>query len=83
MAFTHTIIAHFPSHTEAETVVRELQRQGFDMQKLSKVQTPWFGDSIGINLAWRFLLDGSERIFFVGIDLLASPQELVELGLVR
>ena len=35
MAFTHTIVAHFPSHTEAETVVRGLQRQGFDMQKLS------------------------------------------------
>jgi hypothetical protein len=26
MAFTHTIVAHFPSHTEAETVVRELQQ---------------------------------------------------------
>lgn len=37
MAFTHTIVAHFPSHTEAETVVRELQQQGFDMQKLSIV----------------------------------------------
>jgi uncharacterized membrane protein len=37
MTFTHTIVAHFPSHTEAETVVRELQRQGFDMQKLSIV----------------------------------------------
>jgi uncharacterized membrane protein len=35
MEFTHTIVAHFPSHTEAETVVRELQQQGFDMQKLS------------------------------------------------
>lgn len=48
-----------------------------------KVQTPWFGDSVGINLAWRFLLDREDRIFFVGIDLLASPQELVNLGLVR
>ncbi len=37
MTSTHTIVAHFPSHTEAETVVRELQRQGFDMQKLSIV----------------------------------------------
>jgi hypothetical protein len=41
------------------------------------------GDSVGINLAWRFLLDREDKIFFVGIDLLASPQELVELGLVR
>ena len=37
MTYTHTIVAHFPSHTEAETVVRELQQQGFDMQKLSIV----------------------------------------------
>ena len=37
MTFTHTIVAHFPSHSEAETVVRELQQQGFDMQKLSIV----------------------------------------------
>ena len=33
MTYSHTIVAHFPSHTEAETAVRELQRQGFDMQK--------------------------------------------------
>jgi uncharacterized membrane protein len=31
----HTIIGHFPSHTEAERAVLELQREGFDMQKLS------------------------------------------------
>ena len=37
MTYSHTIVAHFPSHTEAETAVRELQRQGFDMQKLSIV----------------------------------------------
>jgi predicted nucleic acid-binding Zn ribbon protein len=32
---THTIVAHFPSHVEAEMVVLELQKEGFDMQKLS------------------------------------------------
>ena len=32
---THTIISHFPSHTEAERAVLELQKKGFDMQKLS------------------------------------------------
>jgi uncharacterized membrane protein len=32
---THTIVAHFPSHVEAERVVLELQKEGFDMQKLS------------------------------------------------
>jgi uncharacterized membrane protein len=32
---THTIIGHFPSHAEAERVVLELQKEGFDMQRLS------------------------------------------------
>lgn len=67
-----------------EQGVSEPADGGFTQIKVTgKVQTPWFGDSVGINLAWRFLLDGEDRIFFVGIDLLASPQELVELGLVR
>ncbi len=35
MTYTHTVVAHFPSHTEAERVVLELQKLGFDMQKLS------------------------------------------------
>jgi uncharacterized membrane protein len=35
MTFTHTVVAHFPSHIGAETVVRELQEEGFDMRKLS------------------------------------------------
>lgn len=48
-----------------------------------KVQTPWFGDSVGINLAWRFLLNPQGKIFFVVIDLLASPQELLNLGFVQ
>ncbi|MEA5571135.1 orange carotenoid protein N-terminal domain-containing protein [Calothrix sp. UHCC 0171] len=48
-----------------------------------KVQTPWFGESLGINLAWRFLLNPQGKIFFVGIDVLASPQELMNLGFVR
>jgi Orange carotenoid protein, N-terminal len=67
-----------------ERGVSEPADGGFTQIKVTgKVQTPWFGDSVGINLAWRFLLDGENKIFFVGIDLLASPQELVELGLVR
>jgi Orange carotenoid protein, N-terminal/Nuclear transport factor 2 (NTF2) domain len=64
--------------------VSEPAEDGFTQIKVTgKVQTPWFGDRVGIDLAWRFLLDGEDRIFFVGIDLLASPQELVNLGLVR
>jgi uncharacterized membrane protein len=35
MTNTHTIVANFPSHTEAERVVIELQNKGFDVQKLS------------------------------------------------
>jgi uncharacterized membrane protein len=35
MAYPHTIVGSFPSHAEAERVVLELQKEGFDMQKLS------------------------------------------------
>ena len=35
MAYTHTIVGHFPSHAEAERVVLDLQKEGFDLQKLS------------------------------------------------
>jgi Orange carotenoid protein, N-terminal/Nuclear transport factor 2 (NTF2) domain len=93
--FQEPIVGHQPildyMHQECyglkllpEQGVSEPAEKGFTQIKVTgKVQTPWFGDSVGINLAWRFLLDGENKIFFVGIDLLASPQELVELGLVR
>jgi len=42
-----------------------------------KVQTPWFGAGIGMNVAWRFLLNPEGKIYFVAIDLLASPAELL------
>jgi uncharacterized membrane protein len=35
MSDKHSIVASFPSHTEAEHVVLELQKEGVDMQKLS------------------------------------------------
>jgi uncharacterized membrane protein len=35
MAYPHTVIGQFPSHTEAERVVLELEKEGFDLQKLS------------------------------------------------
>jgi hypothetical protein len=44
-----------------------------------KVQTPWFGNSVGMNIAWRFLLNSQSQIVFVAIDLLASPKELLNL----
>ncbi len=50
---------------------------------MGKVQTPWFGGSVVINVAWRFLLNPEGKIFFVAIDVLASAQELLNLGLVR
>lgn len=45
-----------------------------------RVQTPWFGAGIGMNVAWRFLLNPEGKIYFVAIDLLASPAELLKFG---
>mgnify|MGYP001819116596 CR=1 FL=1 len=57
---------------------------GFTQIKVTgKVQTPWFGSSVVINVAWRFLLNPEGKIFFVGIDVLASAQEMLNWGLVR
>ncbi|GAB4386139.1 MAG: orange carotenoid protein N-terminal domain-containing protein [Elainellaceae cyanobacterium] len=57
---------------------------GFTQIKVTgKVETPWVGADMSINLAWRFLLDPQGTIFFVGIDVLDSPQELLNLGLAR
>jgi Orange carotenoid protein, N-terminal/Nuclear transport factor 2 (NTF2) domain len=67
-----------------ESGISEPADNGFTQVRVTgKVQTPWFGNSVGINLAWRFLLNPEAQIFFVGIDILASPQKLVELGLVQ
>ncbi len=43
------------------------------------VQTPWFGVNVGMNISWRFLINPQDKIFFVAIDMLASPQELLNL----
>jgi hypothetical protein len=54
---------------------------GFNQIKVTgKVETPWFGREVGMNVAWRFLLDENSKIYFVAIDLLASPDELLKLG---
>jgi hypothetical protein len=67
-----------------ERGVSEPAEGGFTQIKVTgKVQTPWFGSGVSINLAWRFLLNPEGQIFFVAIDLLASAQELLNLGLVR
>jgi hypothetical protein len=67
-----------------ERGISEPAAGGFTQIKVTgQVQTPWAGDSVGINLAWRFLLNPQGKIFFVAIDVLASPQELLNLGLVK
>jgi hypothetical protein len=63
-----------------ERGVIESVDDGFTQIKVTgKVQTPWFGAAVGMNIAWRFLLDAQGKIFFVAIDLLASPKELLNL----
>jgi hypothetical protein len=58
----------------------ESMEEGYTSIKVTgKVQTPWFGSSVGMNIAWQFLLDTQDKIFFVAVDLLASPKELLNL----
>ncbi len=63
-----------------ERGVAEAPEDGYTAIKITgKCQTPWFGASVGMNIAWRFLLNPEGKIFFVAIDLLASPKELLNL----
>jgi hypothetical protein len=63
-----------------ERGVSEPADEGYTQIKITgKVQTPWFGGKVGMDIAWRFLLNPENKIFFVAIDLLASPKELVNL----
>ncbi|MBA3923811.1 MAG: orange carotenoid-binding protein [Nostocaceae cyanobacterium] len=63
-----------------ERGVTEPADDGYTQVKVTgKVQTPWFGAAVGMNMAWRFLLNPEGKIFFVAIDLLASPKELLNL----
>ena len=63
-----------------ERGVVEPAQDGYTQIKVTgTVQTPWFGAGVGMNMAWRFLLGPDNKIFFVGIDLLASPKELLNL----
>jgi hypothetical protein len=64
-----------------ERGISEPADDGFVQIKVTgKVQTPWFGGGVGMNMAWRFLLGPDGKIFFVAIDLLASPKELLNLS---
>lgn len=63
-----------------ERGVAEAAEDGYTQIKVTgKCQTPWFGANVGMNIAWRFLLNPDGKIFFVAIDLLASPKELLNL----
>lgn len=63
-----------------ERGIVEPAEDGYTQIKVTgKVQTPWFGAAVGMNMAWRFLLNPENKIFFVAIDLLASPKELLNL----
>lgn len=64
-----------------EQGISEPAEDGYTQVKVTgKVQTPWFGAGVGMNIAWRFLLNPEGKIFFVAIDLLASPKELLNLA---
>lgn len=59
--------------------ISEKIEDGYTQHKIiGTVETPWFGN-VGMNIAWRFLIDPQGKIFFVAIDLLASPKELLSL----
>jgi hypothetical protein len=63
-----------------ERGVAEPAADGYTQIKVTgKVQTAWFGGGVGMNMAWRFLLSPDNKIYFVAIDLLASPKELLNL----
>ncbi len=64
-----------------EQGITEPAEDGYTRIKVTgQVQTPWFGRDVGMNVAWRFLLDPDNKIFFVAIDLLASAKELLNLA---
>lgn len=64
-----------------EKAVEEPAEDGYTQIKVTgKVQTPWFGAAVGMNMAWRFLINSENKIYFVAIDLLASPKELLNLA---
>ncbi len=64
-----------------ERGISEPAEDGYTQIKVTgKVETPWFGVGVGMNIAWRFLLNDQGKIFFVAIDLLASPKELLNLA---
>ncbi len=60
-------------------ITQTLENGSKQLKVTGVVQTPWFGVNVGMNIAWRFLINSEGKIFFVAIDMLASPQELLNL----
>ncbi|MCY7322062.1 MAG: ketosteroid isomerase family protein [Phormidesmis sp. CAN_BIN36] len=46
-----------------------------EIEVTGRVQTPWFG----VNVAWLFTLNSQQKISFLKVKLIASPQELLKL----
>ncbi len=63
----------------AQGVAKQVEGDFTQIKVTGKVRTPWFEDKVTINVAWRFLLNSVGQIFFVAIDVLASPEELLNL----
>jgi Orange carotenoid protein, N-terminal/Nuclear transport factor 2 (NTF2) domain len=82
---TEAIAAYMRSEAQGlnmmpERGITEYSADGSKKLKITgKVQTPWFGVNVAMNIAWRFALTPEGKIFFVAIDMLASPEELLNL----
>jgi hypothetical protein len=44
MSQSNSVVAVYPSHTAAEAAIKELQKSGFDLKKLSIVGRDYQGD---------------------------------------
>ncbi|MEC4817325.1 MAG: orange carotenoid protein N-terminal domain-containing protein [Scytonema sp. PMC 1069.18] len=79
------IIAYLRSEAQGlnimpEQGISEVLPDGSKQVKVTGVvQTPWFGVQVGMNIGWRFLINPDSKIVFVAIDMLASPEELLNL----
>ena len=51
-----------------EQGISEPAEDGYtQIEVTGKVQTPWFGAGVGMNMSWRFLLNSDNKIFLVAI----------------
>lgn len=53
----------------------DLENGDIEFLVLGKVQTPWFT----VNVSWTFILNSSQQIVLVKVNLLAALQELMHL----